>query len=91
MRKDRRLTAFGIEVKKKLIEYGKTQKQLAYEVGTSDVYLNLILHGERSGKKYLNKIADALDIDLLELGKSAWTYIDDSEKCITKYLFKNYT
>lgn len=72
MRRDRKLTNFGVEVKKKLIELGKTQKQLADEVGTSDVYLNLILHGERAGKKYRNKIADALAIDLMLLEKSAW-------------------
>lgn len=71
MRKDRKLTTFGVEVKKKLIEIGKTQKQLAYEIGTSDVYLNLILHGERAGKKYLNKIADTLAIDLIALEQSA--------------------
>lgn len=71
MRKDRKLTTFGVEVKKKLIEIGKTQKELADEVGTSDVYLNLILHGERAGKKYLNRIADVLAIDLILFEQSA--------------------
>ena len=63
MRRKRKLTATGIEIKKKLIEIGKTQKQLAYEIGTSEVYLNLILHGERAGKKYINNIADILAIN----------------------------
>lgn len=71
MKKDRQLTGFGVEVKKKLIEIGKTQKQLAEEIGTSDVYLNLIIHGERTGKKYLNKIIEALNLDSKVYEKSA--------------------
>lgn len=71
MQNYRRLTEFGVIVKKKLVEMGKTQKQLAKEIGTSNVYLNLILHGERSGKKYLHKIAEVLKIDLKLYEKSA--------------------
>ncbi|HHY72880.1 MAG TPA: helix-turn-helix transcriptional regulator [Bacillus bacterium] len=50
-------------IRKRLLEKGKTQEQLAKEVGTTKVYLNYILHGERSGQKYLPKILDVLEID----------------------------
>ncbi|SHF06270.1 helix-turn-helix domain-containing protein [Alkalibacter saccharofermentans] len=59
---EQKLTPFGIEVKKRLIELGKTQNELASEVGTSKVYLSMILYGKRSGEKYLPLIKDVLDI-----------------------------
>jgi transcriptional regulator with XRE-family HTH domain len=59
---EQKLTPFGIEVKKRLIELGKTQNQLASEVGTSKVYLSMILYGKRSGEKYLPLIKDVLEI-----------------------------
>jgi transcriptional regulator with XRE-family HTH domain len=59
---EQKLTPFGIEVKKRLIEIGKTQNQLAKEIGTSKVYLSMILYGKRSGEKYLQLIKDLLDI-----------------------------
>lgn len=62
MRK-RQLTPFGITVKKRLIEKGMTQVWLAEEIGTSNKYLNLILYGDRAGKKYIDKIVSLLDID----------------------------
>ncbi|HAE61021.1 MAG TPA: transcriptional regulator [Eubacteriaceae bacterium] len=60
---EQKLTPFGIEVKKRLIEIGKTQNQLAKEIGTSKVYLSMILYGKRSGEKYLQLIKDLLDIN----------------------------
>ncbi|WP_032122020.1 helix-turn-helix domain-containing protein [Clostridium amazonitimonense] len=59
----RKLTEFGVVVKKRLIEVDMTQVQLAEEVGTSNKYLNLILYGERSGKKYIDNIINTLGID----------------------------
>lgn len=67
----RQLTPFGITVKKRLIERGMTQVQLAEEVGTSNKYLNLIIYGDRTGEKYIQKIASALEIDPEELKKTA--------------------
>jgi len=61
MRK-RTLTPFGEDVKRKLIEINMTQKKLAEEIETSEVYLSLILYGERSGSKYLDKIRMILEI-----------------------------
>lgn len=67
----RRLTPFGMLVKKTLIEKGMTQVQLAEEVGTSNKYLNLILYGDRSGDKYIGGIARVLDLDPESLKKIA--------------------
>ncbi len=60
--KKRALTPFGIEVKKKLIELNMTQRQLAEAVGMGEVYLNVVLHGERSGEKYVRAIETYLDL-----------------------------
>ncbi|PHJ38565.1 Cro/Cl family transcriptional regulator [Desulforamulus profundi] len=70
-RNKRQLTAFGVLVKKALIERRMTQVQLAEKVGTSNKYLNLILYGERSGEKYLASIAEELGLDLGEVKKIA--------------------
>lgn len=61
--KKRQLTPLGVLIRKRLLDKGITQAQLAKEVGTTKVYLNYILHGERSGKKYLFRIFDVLEID----------------------------
>ncbi|HZH94161.1 MAG TPA: helix-turn-helix transcriptional regulator [Tissierellaceae bacterium] len=61
MRK-RNLTPFGYQVKQRLVQINLTQKKLAEKIGTSEVYLSMILYGERSGKKYIPKIIEALDM-----------------------------
>ncbi|MCR3955378.1 MAG: helix-turn-helix transcriptional regulator [Gudongella sp.] len=61
MRK-RNLTPFGHKVKQRLVEINLTQKKLAEKIGTSEVYLSMILYGERSGHKYIQKINDFLDM-----------------------------
>lgn len=61
--KKRKLTPFGMLIRKRLLELGLSQAWLAKQVGTTKVYLNYILHGERSGKKYRSKILETLDID----------------------------
>jgi transcriptional regulator with XRE-family HTH domain len=58
----RKLTTFGEKVKQKLAEVNMTQKKLAEELGTSEVYLSMILYGERSGRKYLPHINDLLQL-----------------------------
>ncbi|OBR66442.1 transcriptional regulator [Paenibacillus oryzae] len=50
-------------IRKRLLDKGHSQAWLAEHVGTTKVYLNYILHGERSGKKYLPKILETLEID----------------------------
>lgn len=66
MNMERQLTNFGKAVKIRLIEKNMTQVELAGLVGTSKIYLNRIIFGERSGDKYVLKIAKILDIDILE-------------------------
>jgi transcriptional regulator with XRE-family HTH domain len=53
---------FGKTIKKKLVDRNMTATELADALGTTPQYLNLILHGKRSGKKYRKKIVDLLDI-----------------------------
>lgn len=54
---------FGKEVRKKLIEIGMTQKDLALAVGASERYIWHITHGRRKGTKYLTKIIKILCMD----------------------------
>ena len=63
MKTQKKLTPLGVAVKKRLIEVGKSQRQLAEELGTSSVYLSYIFYGERSGEKYLEDILRLLDLD----------------------------
>lgn len=56
------LTPFGAEVKKRLIDLQMTQEELARRVGTSPKYLNMILYGKRSGKKYIEGIREVLEM-----------------------------
>ncbi|WZL72243.1 helix-turn-helix transcriptional regulator [Clostridiaceae bacterium 35-E11] len=62
MRK-RKLTVFGEIVNERLIKLNMTQRKLAEKVGTSEVYLSMILRGERSGEKYMERIIKVLNID----------------------------
>lgn len=59
----RTYTAFGKQVAKQLIDKNMTAKQLADALGTTPQYLNKILHGERSGKKYIKQIKHILESD----------------------------
>lgn len=58
-----RLTPFGKKVKKRLIDLGMTQVELAEKVGITDKYLYKILHGNRSGDKYIEKIRSILGME----------------------------
>lgn len=53
--KKRKLTDFGKLVNDRLAELNMTQKELSRLIGTSEPYLSMILHGERSGKNILIK------------------------------------
>ncbi|WP_371748115.1 helix-turn-helix domain-containing protein [Paenibacillus nuruki] len=59
----RKLTPFGLKVRKRLLDLGISQIQLAEQIGTSKSYLNHVLYGERSGKKYKCKIIDHLKME----------------------------
>ncbi len=56
-------TTFGKQIKKKLIDRNMTATQLADTLGTTPQYLNKILHGERSGEKYIQAISEILNIE----------------------------
>ncbi len=55
-------SSLGKLIKKKLIDRNMTAKELADALGTTPQYLNKILHGERSGEKYIQSIKEILDI-----------------------------
>ncbi|MCI8410391.1 MAG: helix-turn-helix transcriptional regulator [Lachnospiraceae bacterium] len=58
----REYSSFGRKIKKQLIDKNMTAKQLADALGTTPQYLNKIIHGERSGEKYIEAIKSILDI-----------------------------
>lgn len=70
-------TVVGEVIKLRLKEKGITQLELAENIGTSSVYLNCILSGKRAGKKYLKKIFDTLELDVVEFT----TYLNKVKIC----------
>jgi len=62
--KRRNLTPFGLEVKKKLLEKGITQRQLCDELGIGETRFSEIIYGVKPGYKYREKIAKALNIKI---------------------------
>ncbi len=61
-KRKRKLTAFGKDVKMRLVELEMRQEELARIVGTSPQYINHIMYGERTGDKYIEKIKQTLEI-----------------------------
>jgi Helix-turn-helix len=61
------LTPLGVAIKNRLNELGKTQAELAAEVGTSSNYLYLVMTGIRSGRTYMPKLAKALEMKVEKL------------------------
>lgn len=60
-RKKRKLTEFGIWVKKRLIELDMDQKELASMLNVSESYLADVLRGDKKGLKYITQITNLLD------------------------------
>lgn len=60
----RKLTPFGKEVKKRLIDLDMTQVELASMLGIKKQYITKILCGERKGSKYIKEISKILGIDV---------------------------
>lgn len=57
----RQLTDFGFWVKQQLLNRQMTSVELCRRVGIGQkVYLSRILHGDVSGKKYIDKIVEEL-------------------------------
>ncbi len=63
MKTENKLTPFGRYVVKTLVDRDMSKMELAAAVGISQPYLSYILYGQRSGKKYLFRIAAVLEID----------------------------
>lgn len=60
----RELTPRGKMINKRLIDLGMTQCELAAQLGTTPQYLQKVIHGERSGEKYLASMEQILKISL---------------------------
>lgn len=58
----RSLTPFGLEVKKKLLELGLTQKEFCLLNNISETRFSEILYGVFPGREYVKIIAQKLDI-----------------------------
>lgn len=57
-------TPLGEEIATRLIKMNMTHRELAERIGANEKYLNLIIYGERSGSKYLEKIGQVLKINV---------------------------
>lgn len=69
-RREREITDFGKEVKKKLIDQDKTQKWLASEVRnrtgikSDQSYINKIIRGEKTSSRVTATISEILGINV---------------------------
>lgn len=59
-RKRPKYSKLGKQIKKRLIDKRMTACDLAEMLGISPQYLNKIIHGERSGEKYAERMGDAM-------------------------------
>ena len=61
-RQKRGYTEMGKQIKKGMIDKGITAKELADMLGIRPQYINKIIHGDRSGSKYMDEIRRILEI-----------------------------
>jgi len=54
------LNDYGINIKKRIIEIGITQRELASMVGIDEKHLSKIVRGVKKGWKYRDKIDEVL-------------------------------
>lgn len=59
-RRTTKLTPFGLSVKKRLLEIGMSQSELATQIGVCRSYVTDILYGHRAGWKYRDEIETIL-------------------------------
>lgn len=62
MAKKWKITPFGLEVKKRLLEREWSVRDLAREIGANETYLSGLLYGKRPEYKYADAIRELLDI-----------------------------
>lgn len=63
----RKLTGFGMKIKKRLLEMSMSQRELSEKLGVSEVYLSRIMHGDRgdkTGTKYESQIIEILKLNI---------------------------
>lgn len=63
MKEKKRLAACGITIKKRMLELGLSNMELANMLNCNESYVCRILYGERSGRKYMTRISEILGID----------------------------
>lgn len=56
------MTDFEVEVKKRLLDRGMTQTELADQLGIRKQYLILIFSGQRKNSRYVGRIKEILDM-----------------------------
>ncbi len=64
-----KLTPFGKEVEKALIDMDMDKGELARAIGISQAYLTDILKGTRPGTERKKQIAEHLGLDLVVVGR----------------------
>jgi len=65
MRKKWELSPFGVKAKKRLVEKGMTQTELAKKLGFSVWYIGVIFRGNGGSDEAIEKIAKELGIKTL--------------------------
>jgi len=58
----KKLSDFGPEIKKRLIDKNMTSTELAKTLSVKPEYLSYILHGKRPGRKYIERIKKILEL-----------------------------
>ena len=67
----KKLAPIGKIIRKRMIDLDMTQKTLAALIGSNYSYVTYIMYGERSGAKYMDRIAEVLKLDRDKLTKCA--------------------
>ncbi len=67
----KKLSPIGRIIKKRLIDLDMSKKTFAQLIGANYTYVTYIMYGERSGAKYMDKIARVLKLSLEDLKNCA--------------------
>ena len=67
----KKLAPVGKIIRKRMIEMDMTKQELAVLIGAHYNYITFILYGERSGAKYMDRIAEVLKLDREKLKNCA--------------------
>lgn len=67
----RKLAPIGKIILKRMIDLNMTKGELVRAIGINYNYLWYILYGERSGAKYMDRIAEVLQLDKEKLKNCA--------------------